>query len=247
MSSLQGETPTSIQKIPVHNFADDLTWTKGSQTLQFGTTLLIVNNYSSSNAASFSGAITNPNGLLFSAIANTGQSLDPGAFGFPAVAPSYSSNYNFAVTSLAGLITFDIARYNLNKQGNQLALLGQGASVIRNYHAVQAEWYAQDAWRVTPNLTLTFGARYTLLQPPYETHGNQVAPTMSMNQFFRQREAAMNQGLTYAPLIGFDFSGQANGKAPYWNWDYGNIAPRIAFAWSPSWNDGVLGRLAGGT
>jgi len=246
MSSLQGQTPTTIQKIPVHNLGDDVTWTKGSHTLQFGGNVLFINSFSSSNTRSFSGAITNPNGLFLSTIAGSGGSLDPGAFGFPAVAPGYTANYNFAAITLTGLISGVTATYNLNKQGNQLALLPQNASVIRNYHSNEAEWYAQDAWRVTPNLTLTFGARYTLLQPPYETHGNQVAPTMSMNQFFRQRQAAMNQGLTYAPLVGFDFSGQANGKAPYWNWDYGNIAPRIAFAWSPSFSEGFLGRLTGG-
>ncbi|HEV3483336.1 MAG TPA: carboxypeptidase-like regulatory domain-containing protein [Candidatus Acidoferrales bacterium] len=246
MSSLQGETPTIIEKIPVHNLGDDLTWTKGSHTLQFGGSVLFINSFSSSSARSFSGAVTNPNALFLSAIANTGMSLDPGAFGFSPVDPSYSSNYNFAAITLTGLIPLVTATYNLNKQGNQLDLLPQGAFVTRNYHSNEAEWYAQDAWRVTPNLTLTFGARYTLLQPPYETHGNQVAPTMSMNEFFRQRQAAMNQGLTYTPLVGFDFSGQANGKAPYWNWDYGNIAPRIAFAWSPSWSDGLIGRLAGG-
>jgi hypothetical protein len=246
MSSLQGETPTMIEKNPVHNFADDLTWTKGAHTLQFGTNLLIINSFSSSNARSFDSALMDPFGLLFSAIANTGQSLDPGAFGFPAVAPSYGTNYTQAVMTLAGLIGFDIGSTNLNKQGNQLVPLSEGAPVVRNYHSDEAEWYAQDAWRVTPNLTLTLGARYTLLQPPYETHGNQIAPMMSMNQFFSQREATMNQGLTYAPPIGFVLSGQANGARPYWNWDYGNIAPRLAFAWSPSWSEGPLGRLAGG-
>ena len=42
-------------------------------------------------------------------------------------------------------------------------------------------------------------------------------------------------------------SGQANGKPPYWNWDYGNFAPRFAFAWSPKPNSGWRERLFGGT
>ena len=245
MSSLYGETPTTIQKDPVPNFVDDLTWTKGSHTLQFGTNIRIPSSYSFSTARSFSGAITNPNGLFLSAIANTGGSLDPGAFGYPSVASSYSSNYDFAAITLAGLISGTTATYNLNKQGDQLGLLPQGSAVTRNFRAVEAEWYAQDAWRVTPSLTVTFGARYSLLQPPYETNGNQVAPMASLNQFFLQREAAMNQGLTYSTPIGFGFSGQANGKAPLWGWDYGNIAPRVAFAWSPSFSDGILGHLIG--
>ena len=73
-----------------------------------------------------------------------------------------------------------------------------------------------------------------MLQPPYETHGNQVAPTVSMNDWFQKRGQAMLAGQTYNQLITIDASGQANGKKPYWNWDYKDIAPRISFAWSPS-------------
>ena len=36
--------------------------------------------------------------------------------------------------------------------------------------------YLQDKWNVTPNLVVTYGLRYSLLQPPYETTGNQVCP-----------------------------------------------------------------------
>lgn len=246
LASLDGQAPTSASVIPVHNFIDGLTWIKGSHTLQFGANIRLVNSFSSTNAGSFSSAVMNPNGLFLSAISGTGGSLDPAAFGFPDVAASYSSNYDFAMISLAGLVSGTTASYNLDKQGNGLKVLPQGAAVQRNFRSWEGEWYAQDAWRVTPDFTLTFGARYTLLQPPYETHGNQVAPTISLNEFFQQREKAMNQGLTYTPPIGYGFSGQANGSAPFWNWDYGNFAPRVAFAWSPSFDKGFLGRLVGG-
>lgn len=251
LSSLEGQTPTTSVKVPVHNFAEDVTWIKKNHTLQFGGNVLVINNTSSTNSRSFSGALTNPNALFNSAIANTGSSLDPGAPQFaslnlPAVLDSYGADYDFAVISLTGLIPSVTATYNLTKQGSQLALLPQGSFVHRHFRAHEAEWYAQDAWRVTPNLTLTFGARYTLLQPPYETTGNQVTPTTSMNDFFQIRMQAMNQGLTYHPLIGFDLAGQANGKAPYWKWDYGDVAPRFAFAWSPSFQKGPLAALLGG-
>src|SRR6266567_7900554 len=93
---------------------------------------------------------------------------------------------------------------------------------------------------VTPNLVLTFGLRYTLLQPPYETTGTQTAPSVSLNDWFSRRFAAMQAGQTYAPTVTFNLSGQANGKQPYWNWDYKDIAPRFAFAWSPSTDSGLF-------
>ena len=63
-------------------------------------------------------------------------------------------------------------------------------------------------WRATPQLTLTYGVRYTLLQPPYETNGTQVAPSISLDNFFNQRAAAMMAGQTYNPLVQFDLSGR---------------------------------------
>src|SRR5437868_7626919 len=57
----------------------------------------------------------------------------------------------------------------------------------------------------------------------------------------------MFAGQTYDPTVTFNLSGQANGKKPYWDWDYKNIAPRIAFAWSPSSDSGMLHKLFGGT
>ena len=35
------------------------------------------------------------------------------------------------------------------------------------------------------------------------------------------------------PDLSFDLSGQANGKQPYWAWNYKNLAPRLAVAYSP--------------
>ena len=55
----------------------------------------------------------------------------------------------------------------------------------------------------------------------------------------------MLAGQTYNPLVTFALSGQANGGAPYWAWDYGNVAPRLAFAWSPKRESGFWKRVFG--
>jgi hypothetical protein len=39
--------------------------------------------------------------------------------------------------------------------------------------------------------------------------------------------------------------GQANGKAPFWAWDYKDIAPRFAFAYSPHADSGILHKIFG--
>jgi hypothetical protein len=85
-----------------------------------------------------------------------------------------------------------------------------------------------------------------LLQPPYETTGTQVSPTISLNSYYKDRAAAMLQGNVYDPVVQFGLSGQANGKQPYWAWDYKDIAPRVALAYAPSADSGLGRKLWGG-
>jgi hypothetical protein len=245
----QGQTSTDLVNAPVHNFVDDLSWRRGNHTLQFGGNWRIINDIRSANDLSFLGAETNPSWLFDSGFANNSQpgnptSLDPAGFGFPAVG-SDSQAYDLAMASLAGVISEGFSNYNRTKTGSVLA---EGVPAKRHFKSNEFETYLQDAWRVRPNLTLTFGARYTLLQSPYETSGLQVGPTTSINDWFNKRSSAMQQGQTYAPLLQFGLNGKANNGSPYWGTDYKNIAPRFAFAWSPSGSgSGWLSRLLGGT
>jgi hypothetical protein len=247
LSSPLGETPTINVQVPLNNFADDITWTKGEHTFEFGTDLRIINDLPQSNAQSFETAVTNPTWLAAGGIAGSGTSLDPGApqfasLGFPAVSSSFSTAYDSAVSALTGMVSQATAYYQETKN---FSLLPQGALVSRHFRAHEAEWYAQDEWRARSNLTLTLGLRYTLLQPPYETSGTQVGPTPGFSQWFRNRAAGMVNGESVQPLVSFNLSGQANGKPPIWAWDYGNLAPRFAFAWSPKFESAWAKTLFG--
>lgn len=254
LNDLNGQTPTTRVTVPMHNLVDDVTWTKGKHTFQFGGNIRIINDERLGNTDSFNFGQTNVSWLQAAGIAGSGGTLDPGNFGFPAVSSDFGQSYDLPMAALAGLVPFVEGEYNRNKTA---ALLPQGAFVPRHFKAHEAEWYAQDTLRVTPSLTLTFGARYTLLQPPYEVNGNQVAPTIDLSQFYTQRGQLAQQGLPYnvcppdpnkcTNLVGLGLSGPANGKPPLWNWDYGNIAPRFSFAWAPSYDSGILKHITGGS
>jgi len=258
ISNPVGETPTTNVQVPLQNFVDDLSWTKGKHTLQSGTNLRIINNLRQSNAQSFIEGASNPTWLAAGGISGTGTSLDPAApqfagLGFPEVsgstnnsppnASSFTAAYDFAASSITGMVPQVTANYQETKN---FTLLPEGAMVGRHFRAHEAEWYVQDAWRAKPNLTLTFGLRYSLLQPPYETTGTQVAPVPGISQWFQNRGQGMLQGQSIQPLLGFQLAGQANGKPPIWNWDYRNLAPRLAFAWSPNFSTQTwLGKVFG--
>ncbi|HKM68304.1 MAG TPA: TonB-dependent receptor [Candidatus Acidoferrum sp.] len=238
--------------VPVHNIADDFSWTRGKHTIQFGVNWRYINDQIASNNNSFSDATTNAGWLPSSAVANTGGTLDPGAvangcttctWNFPSVASSFGTGYDFPIMALVGPISEYDAYYQLTKTGT---LLPDGVIVNRHFRVNETDLYLQDAWRIKPNLTMTVGLRYSLLQPPYETNGNQVAPNLNLSQFFTQRMAAMDQGLSYSPTLSVDLAGPANGKPGFWNWDYKDLAPRFSLAWSPGASDGLWGSIFGG-
>jgi Carboxypeptidase regulatory-like domain len=237
-------TNTTKSTVPVHNLIDDVAWVKGTHTLQFGGNLRIITDNRSSDVDSFSYGRTYTLWLTpTSLIANQGGSLDPAVGGFPAVNSNFQTGYDFPMIALAGLVDSGFAAYNITKAGNQLPT---GTPAVRHFRAHEFETYAEDSWRVTPQLTLTYGARYTLLQPPYENAGNEVVPSISTEGFLQQRAAAMLAGQTYSPPISFILGGKANNGPPFWSWDYGNVAPRFAFAWSPRAESGWRQRIFGG-
>lgn len=244
--------------VPVHNLTDDFSWTRGRHTIQFGGNWRFINNFRTSNAQSFSDAITNVGFLPTTGFAGKGTSLDPGCasetpvpagctWNFPAVDRSGRNAYDFPMAALAGIITESDATYQRDKNGNELASPSNpGAFIKRHFRAHEFETYLQDSWRIKSNVTLNFGVRYSLLQPPYEVNGNQVAPNQSLHDFFDRRMKDMVNGVIDNTNFTMVLGGQANGKQPYWGWDYKNIAPRISLAWSPAYKNGLLAALFGG-
>ena len=154
----------------------------------------------------------------------------------------FGGSYDFAAVQVAGIMSQVYTVANQDKNGTAIA---SGHLVPRHFRNFEGEMYLQDKWSVTPNLVLTYGLRYSLLQPPYEAAGNQVSPTVNMHQWFTNRWQQMLTGNVDQPNLTFDLSGQANGKQPYWAWDYKNLAPRFAIAYSPSRRNRLLAQTFG--
>ena len=241
--------------IPVYNWLDDVAWTRGKHTLQFGTNIRRITNSRATDIANITTASTNPNWLAAQA-AGGGGSFDPSCatdqitppsfctWNLPAVDPNNSNPYNYAIVNLIGLVTDVTARYNRTAKNQQIP---GGTLVAKDFRSWETDFYLQDSWKVTPSLTITAGLRYSLLQPVYEMSGNQVSPDVSLNQFVNNRAIAMQQGQTFDETISYAPSGQANGKKPFWPWDYKDLGPRLAFAYSPNpSSEGLLKALFGG-
>ena len=60
LSSPTAESRTSVTAVPVNNVVDDLSWTKGNHTFQFGYNWRLIHQNHSSDSGSFNSATTNP-------------------------------------------------------------------------------------------------------------------------------------------------------------------------------------------
>ena len=234
-------------QVPVHNIVDDISWIKGTHTLQFGGNLGFLRNPQSNNTNSFSSASDNPSWLDTAAMANSGAAghFDPGFEGYPAVDSGFGNNYDYPMGAMIGMIPQVNAQYNFTKSGSALS---DGTAVSRRFAADTWEMYAQDSWKVKSNLTVVFGVRYSLFSPPWETNGLQVIPNVNLGNWFDGRGSGMLQGTpsSAASRLTFNLGGPANGKPGFYNWDKKDFGPRLAVAWSPGAHEGLLKSLFGG-
>ncbi len=232
----QAETRSTLLSVPVQNVVDDLTWTRGAHTFQFGINSRLVHNQLSSDALSYDSAATIGFDVTGSGFAGTGQSFDPAAFGLPGVDSSFATSYNSDAANLAGIISQVTNQYNytISRDGRTGALVPQGAFISHDFESDEFEYYVQDIWRARSNLTFTVGLRHLLAQTPYEVNGQQAQPTVDVHQWFLNRAANAAAGVPDLTPLSFAPSGQARGLKPYWPMQHANLAPRFAVAYAPT-------------
>jgi Carboxypeptidase regulatory-like domain len=235
--------------VPMHNIIDDYTWSKGKHTIQFGVNYRRYTYQYETNANSYSTAQANYAWMLNSSfVGKHSTTFKPDNFGLPTVGDGFSTNYNLAVSMLAGLTNDETANFNykLSADGKTGTQLGIGAPVNRSFRSNEFEYYVQDAFRPLPNLTITAGLRHTILQTPWETNGQQVQPTIDMHQWFLTRGQQAAVGSSVQPDISFAPSGKAHGAKPFYPMNWHNIAPRFALAFAPAPDEGTwMNKLLG--
>ncbi len=229
---------TVSRKTPVMNFTDDISWVKGNHTLQFGANLRFIKNNRVSFANAYDSAVTNPSfyaggaGTILSTMVND----------FSPIADGFESAVQNAATALIGRYSQYTARFTFDHDGTAESL---GSPTDRTFATQEYDVYGQDVWKLSPDLTITYGLRYSLSRPVYETNGFEVKPNIPLTDYFNMRVASAARGVPFIDPITVDLSGPANNRSPLYRWDKNNFQPRVAIAWSPSYKSGFLAKLFG--
>jgi Carboxypeptidase regulatory-like domain/TonB-dependent Receptor Plug Domain/TonB dependent receptor len=140
----------------------------------------------------------------------------------------------------------------------------QGAAQAEDLTNYGFYLFAQDSWKIRPNLTLNYGLRWEL-NTPYVDSGNRLqtfrpghdttkypcwmsatsAATLGTTPGDCGPSATSTGNYAYFPT-GLVFPGDPGVPQGLTSTYYKAIAPRIGLAYSPSWTDGPLAKLTGG-
>src|SRR5688572_13981982 len=240
---------TLTRVTPVHNITDDVSWMKGNHSLGFGTNVRLISNRRVSLANSFDNAITNPSFFVGGGASltnpiqstNATQQAFNTANGIATISGNVVGVQN-AMTAVIGRFSQYGASFLFDADGT---LLPSGAPTERDFRTQEYDVYGQDAWKIRPNLTLTYGLRYSISKPVYEANGFEVRTDIPLTDVFELRKAAAARGENFVQPLTLVRSGPANNADPLYTWDKNNFQPRIAFAWSPNFTNGFLSKVFG--
>ncbi|MCI0660284.1 MAG: carboxypeptidase-like regulatory domain-containing protein [Acidobacteria bacterium] len=234
---------TQLNTLNVYQFIDNATWVKGNHTFQPGFNIRHLTFFHQRDDKVV-GSLSAPLAQLGSATFNQIPAAERPAF----IQAADVARYNQLYASLLGEV--ETVGYLLSRDA-QLNPLAIGAPLVTSSSFNAYEMYFSDTWRVTPSLTLSYGLLYGWQTPPSERDGKQIVAVfrdtselVNPQKYLQDKLAAANQGQFFNPEIAFLPLANSNTDRVF-NLDRKNFSPRIAAAWNPSYQSGMLGKLFG--
>src|SRR5882724_2131342 len=236
-AGLSGGPYPSHSQGPIYDVSDSFTWIRGNHTIKFGASFERSgeNDNDEINVAACNTCTNNQNGQFF--FSNNGGNF---------VRPGYVAASTGAAAANAALGLFDT-----------YSEIGHRAYTLFRSHMY--EGFAQDSWKTSPRLTLTFGLRYTVIVPYHAIWGNMIV--FDPNFYDPNNAVTVDPGtglITGTPTIaqlyngmvipGSSFPSSANGRVPeatsglynglfrgvpnhYSDIQWGNFQPRVGIAY----------------
>src|SRR5216684_6277137 len=226
-----------------YNFSENLSWVKGNHLIQFGGRSEWQRFYHRRDDKVVGGLTSE---VFTIGRLSSGSHVNgiPFPVGFSGVKSRWRTDYAsvLGIMERAQQLFTRGPDFSPNPVGTPL----QQHTVVDSYSL-----YVSDSWRVKPSITLTLGLNWGVQLPPYESSGEQTmvvddstGKVIDFDQYIKTRETQALAGQIYNPQLDYVPIKQLGRKYPY-DPDWRNFSPRVAVAWNPSYDRGLLGSLFG--
>lgn len=241
---------------PVTNVTDNLTWTHGNHTLTFGGEFRYSRAFDTgtyppiAQNLGISGTDTGADSMFNTGATNTGtnpssgtactdqsQGCFPGGLGTANGNESYT-DAEALYSMLTGRVSSISGNVPLNTISKPYAYTPGGITKLQEQFK-EGGFYVQDAWKVTSHLAVNYGLRFQLTGPLVNTSNYFTGPTYA-------DLLGPSSGLFQPGVLTGNPNPQIALRPQPYNGNYRQPAPRFGFAWNPDFENGILGKLAGG-
>ena len=218
---------------PVRDITDNVTWVHGNHTFTFGGEL--------KKAETISDSVSPVAQTVTFGVATTDSAVLAAfnATSLPGASAAEITNAQTLYAALTGRILSTANTVYLGPDGQYHLNTSRHFEIEENTNGL----FAQDSWRIRPNLTISGGVRW---QPTLGTKMN-TANYAILNDFNMVYDVS-GPGNLFSPgtLTGTVPTVRQNaiGEKAYPN-DLNNFAPSVGVVWSPSFGSSFLGRLLG--
>ena len=228
---------TSRRNTPTKGVTDNLTFVKGTHTLNFGGSFLRINSWTSGASTQIVPqvvfGITSDDPMTTSFFTNTGPSPN-----FPGASSTQLGNAQSLYAYLVGRVSSISRSVSLDGSTQKYVF----DSTQEYNHQNQWAFYAQDSWKFRPNLTINYGLRWQF--EPSPVNDNLVYTRTGYDGIF----GVSGANNLFSPGT---FTGQPTQFRLLEPGEKGfdtrmkDFAPSFGFAYSPDFKDGLLGKLLG--
>lgn len=204
-----GDTSGSTRNAGTYTAGDNISWVRGRHTLKTGGEYRGVYSNSSNNFASRT--ITDSSVFSSFGIASTtGTGFEPS---------SCSPQQMLACVNLQNLVWGLFGGVDFQTQAQFFDNAGtRTATDERGFRQREFAIYAQDSYKIIPNLTFSYGLRYEFFGVPVEVQNRLSTLTVSPDG---------SGPFTFTQV------GEGSGRVPLYQDDWKNIEPRASVAWDP--------------
>jgi len=240
-------------KSATNQFLDNVTWTKGAHTTQFGMDFRRISTFHFRDDKVVGSVSTPVAEIGASGNVSIPESQRPAICGSGVTSgclqPGDIARYNQLFAGVLGIV--DRVSY-LAVRDAKLQPLPVGTGLVNDTILHHWEYYFADVWRVKPSFTLSYGLMYQWHTPPTDTQGRQSVAVykdnpkelVDVNDYLRKKRAAAEQGDIFNPDLAY-IPINETGRGGVFDINRKDFSPRVSAAWQPSFKSGLLNKVFG--